>query len=52
MLFPNKPADAPPCSVEVLASRADREGKLRQFGRQGGDTGERYVVETIVDLEC
>lgn len=52
MLFSDEPADAPACSVEILASRPDREGKLRQFGRQGGYTGERYVVETIVDLEC
>ena len=50
MFGPNEPADAPTCSIEVLAAGSDGEGARVEVWGECGDASERDVVEAVVDL--
>lgn len=50
VLRTDQPSNAPTGAVKVLASRANSEGQVGNFRRQGSHASEGRVVETIVDL--
>lgn len=50
MGFSDQPTHAPTSAVKVLSCRADRDGKVFNFGGEGRDASERGVVETVVDF--
>lgn len=50
MLGTDEVSYSPASGVEGLAGRADGESALVELRRQGSDSGERDVVEAVVDF--